>query len=115
MMPSRPTDAELFDSLGLICEIAMFVLLIFAGHGFARGWQGWAIGVFLAVVAIGLWVQWMSPNSIRYIEGPKRFAVQVMIIVTAALYAVAGGLLWWALGFAVISIAVFAAQRNVST
>lgn len=108
----KPQDVDPFDSLALICEIAMVVLLVFAGHGFADGWQGWAIGGFLGAVAISIWVQWMSPTSVRYLEGPIRFPVQVMILVTVALYAAAGGLVWWAIGFAVVSIATFAVQRT---
>lgn len=90
----------------------MVVLLVLAGHGLASGWNGWALGAFLAFVAIGIWAQWMAPMSPRRLENPTRLAVQVMLFVGVALYAAAAGLAWWGIGFAVVSIAVFAALRR---
>lgn len=109
MPPQKPTDVGPLDSLALICETAMVVLLVFAGHGFDDGWRGWAIGGFLAFVALGIWVQWMSPNSARRLENPTRLIVQIMLFLTVALYAAAGGLWLWGIGFAVASIVVFVA------
>lgn len=109
MPPQKPTDVGPLDSLALISEIAMVVLLVFAGHGFTDGWRGWTIGAFLAFVAVGIWVQWMSPNSARRLENPTRLIVQIMLFITVALYAAAGGLVWWGIGFAVVAIAVFVA------
>lgn len=85
----------------------MVVLLVLAGHGFTDGWRGWAIGVFLGFVALGIWAQWMAVNSLRRLDNPTRLVVQVMLFLTVALYAAAGGLWWQGLLFAVISIAVF--------
>lgn len=112
MQPTKPQDIGPLDGLALMCELAMVVLLVFSGHGFTGGWQGWAIGAFLAAVAIGIWVQWMSPNSVRRLENPTRFTVQVMLFLTVALYAAAGGLTWWGIGFAGIAIGTFAALRD---
>ena len=112
MQPVKPQDIGPLDALALMCEIAMVVLLVFSGHGFAGGWHGWAIGAFLAAVAIGIWTQWMAPNSVRRLENPTRFAVQVMLFFTVALYAAAAGLTWWGIGFAAIAISTFAALRD---
>lgn len=109
MPPQKPTDVGPLDALAFFCELAMVILLVFAGHGFVGGWQGWGIGAFLGFVAIGIWVQWMAPNSVRRLENPTRLIVQIMLFITVALYATAGGLVWWGIGFAVISIAVFVA------
>lgn len=109
MVPDKPEDVGPLDAVALVCEIAMVVLLLFAGHGFVDGWQGWAVGAFLAFVAVGIWLQWMAPTSIRRLENPTRLTVQIMLFVTVALYAAAGGLLWYGLAFAVISSAVFIA------
>lgn len=107
MPPQKPTDVGPLDALAFFCEVAMVILLVLAGHGFDDGWRGWAIGGFLAFVALGIWVQWMSPNSSRRLENPTRLIVQIMLFITVALYAAAGGLWLWGAGFAVISIAVF--------
>jgi hypothetical protein len=109
MPPQKPQDVGPLDALAFFCELAMVVLLVLAGHGFADGWRGWAIGVFLASVALGIWAQWMAQNSVRRLENPTRVVVQVMLFVTTALYAAAGGLLWPALAFVVIASAVFIA------
>lgn len=109
MVPQKPEDLGPLDAVAFLCEIAMVVLLVLAGHGFADGWRGWAIGAFLAFVAIGIWVQWMAPTSMRRLEHPTRLTVQIMLFVTVALYAAAGGLLWYGLAFAAISSAVFVA------
>lgn len=98
------------DLLAFVCELAMLVLLVAAGHGLASGWRGWALGVFLAFVAIGIWSQWMAPRSARRLENPRRFAVQIMLFLTVALYAAAGGLTWWGIAFAVVAIASFGSR-----
>jgi hypothetical protein len=107
MPPVKPQDVDPLDAVALVCETAMVVLLVFAGHGMVSGWRGWALGVFLGVVAIGIWVQWMSATSLRRLPNPTRYVVQVMLFLTVALYAAAGGLVWWGLGFAVFAIAFF--------
>lgn len=109
MPPQRPQDLGPLDAVAFFVELAMVVLLVLAGHGFGDGWQGWAAGVFLAMVAIGIWAQWMAPTSVRRLEQPTRLVVQIMLFLTVALYAAAGGLVWWGLGFAVVAIAVFVA------
>ena len=60
-------------------------------------------------MVVGIWVQWMAPTSLRRLEHPTRLIVQIMLFVTVALYAAAGGLLVPGIVFAVISIAVFTA------
>ncbi|MDQ3155780.1 MAG: YrdB family protein [Actinomycetota bacterium] len=112
MPPTKPQDLGPLDALAFLCELAMLVLLVFSGHGFASGWLGWAIGAFLAAVTISIWAQWMAPNSARRLDNPTRFAVQVMLFLTVALYAAAGGLGWWGIGFAIVAIGTFAAQRD---
>lgn len=107
MPPQKPLDVGPLDALALLCEIAMVVVLVLAGHGFVDGWRGWAVGGFLAFVAISIWTQWMSPNSIRRLEDPTRVTVQVMLFVTVALYAAAGGLALWGVALAVIAIPTF--------
>lgn len=107
MSPQKPQDLGPLDAVAFVCEIAMVVILVLAGHGFADGWRGWAVGAFLAMVAVGIWAQWMSPTSPRRLELPTRFVVQVMLFVTVALYAAAGGLVLPGIVFAVIAIAVF--------
>ncbi|KQY59640.1 hypothetical protein ASD11_08820 [Aeromicrobium sp. Root495] len=94
------------EALAFLSVCAMAIVLVLAGHGFADGFLGWGIGVFLAFVAIAIWAQWMAPSSPRYLENPVRVVVQVMIFVVVALYAAAGGL--WVLGvvFAVVASAV---------
>ena len=95
------------DALAFLCELAMLVLLVAAGHGIVDGWKGWALGVFLAFVAAGIWAQWMAPRSRRRLANPTRFAAQVMLFVTVAVYAAAGGLLWWGVGFAIVATGAF--------
>jgi hypothetical protein len=112
MPPTKPEDVGILDALAFVCELAMLVLLVLAGHGLADGWRGWALGAFLAFVAIGIWAQWMAPTSVRRLENPTRFVVQVMLFLTVALYAAAAGLEWWGIGFAVVSIGVFGAIRR---
>lgn len=109
MPPQKPDDIGPLDAVAFLCEVAMVVLLVLAGHGFAGGWRGWAIGAFLAFVAIGIWVQWMAPTSARRLDQPTRLVVQVMLFATVALYATAAGLLWWGVVFAVVSTVVFTA------
>lgn len=109
MPPQKPVDMGPLDAVAFLCEVAMVVLLVLAGHGFVDGWRGWAVGVFLALVAVGIWAQWMAPASLRRLELPTRLVAQVMLFVTTALYAAAGGLLWAGLAFAVVAIAVFVA------
>jgi hypothetical protein len=109
MPPQKPQDLGPLDAIAFLCEVAMVVLLVLAGHGFAGGWRGWAIGVFLAFVAVGIWAQWMSPTSMRRLELPTRLIAQIMLFVTTAFYAVAGGLLWPALVFVVVASGVFVA------
>ena len=98
------------DLIAFVCELVMLVLLVAAGHGMASGWRGWAFGLFLALVAIGIWSQWMAPTSLRRLSNPQRFIVQVMLFIAVALYAAAGGLAWWGVGLAVIAIAAFASR-----
>lgn len=109
MPPQKPEDIGPLDAAALVCEIAMAVLLVFAGHGLAGGWPGWALGAFLAVVAIGLWGVWVAPKSERRLENPTRLMVQIMLFVATAVYAAAGGLVWFGVAFAVIASAVFIA------
>ncbi|MGA8851935.1 MAG: DUF2568 domain-containing protein [Aeromicrobium sp.] len=109
MPPQQPEEMELLDAVAFLCGVAMVVLLLFAGHGFADGWRGWAIGAFLAFVVMGIWVQWMAPTSWRRLDEPTRLIVQIMLFVTVALYAAAGGLMVAGMVFAIISIAVFTA------
>ena len=90
----------------------MFALLVAAGHGMADGWRGWALGAFLAFVAVGIWAQWMAPTSDKRLDNPTRFTVQVMLFLTVGLYAAAGGLLWWGVAFAVVSIIAFGARMR---
>ncbi|TGN33873.1 YrdB family protein [Aeromicrobium chenweiae] len=107
MPPQKPQDLGPLDAVAFLCEIAMVVILVLAGHGFADGWRGWAVGAFLAMVAVGIWAQWMATTSPRRLDLPTRFVVQVMLFVTVALYAAAGGLALVGIAFAVIAIAVF--------
>lgn len=107
MPPQKPEDLGPLDAVAFLCEVAMVILLVLAGHGFAGGWRGWAAGVFLALVAVGIWAQWMAPTSLRRLENPTRLTAQIMLFVTTALYAAAGGL--WVAGviFALVSGGVF--------
>ncbi len=112
MPPQKPEDMGILDALAFVCEVAMVVLLVLAGHGFVDGWRGWAVGAFLAFVAIGIWVQWMAPTSPRQLENPTRLVVQIMLFVTVALYSAAGGLVWAGLLFVAIASAVFIALER---
>lgn len=107
MPPQKPQDLGPLDALAFVCELAMVVILVLAGHGIAEGWRGWALGAFLAFVALGIWAQWMGVASPRRLDLPTRYVVQVMLFLTIALYAAAGGLVLAGIVFAVISIAVF--------
>lgn len=107
MPPQKPVDVGPLDALALFCELAMVVVLVLAGHGFVEGWRGWAVGAFLAFVAISIWAQWMAPSSIRRLENPTRVIVQVMLFLTVALYAAAGGLAMWGIALAVVAIPTF--------
>jgi hypothetical protein len=109
MPPQKPEDVGILDAIAFFVELAMVVLLIFAGHGLAGGWQGWAVGTFLAFVAVGIWAQWMAPTSDKRLVNPTRLVVQIMMFVTVGLYSAAGGLVWWGVGFAAIATAVFGA------
>jgi hypothetical protein len=109
MPPQKPEDLGPLDAVAFVCEIAMVVLLVLAGHGFADGWRGWAVGVFLALVAVGIWAQWMALNSLRRLDQPTRLVAQIMLFVTTAFYAVAGGLVWPGLVFVVVASGVFIA------
>lgn len=108
-MTTQPTVGAR-DVMAFLCELAMVALLVAAGHGMASGWRGWALGVFLAMVAIGIWAQWMAPRSLRRLDNPKRFVAQVMLFATTALYAAAGRLTWWGIAFAVVATTIFAAR-----
>jgi len=108
-MTAQPTVGAR-DLIAFACELAMLVLLVAAGHSMASGWRGWALGVFLAFAAIGIWSQWMAPTSARRLSNPQRFIAQVTLFATTALYAAAGGLEWWGIGFAVLATAAFASR-----
>jgi hypothetical protein len=109
MPPQKPENLGPLDALAFVCELAMVVLLVLAGHGFAEGWRGWALGVFLGLIVLGIWAQWMAPTSLRRLDQPTRLVAQIMLFVATAFYAVAGGLLWPALAFVIIASAVFIA------
>nr|MCW2729132.1 hypothetical protein [Aeromicrobium sp.] len=109
MPPQKPENLGPLDAVAFLCEVAMFVLLVLAGHGFADGWRGWAIGVFLGLVAVGIWAQWMAPTSLRQLDHPTRLVAQIMLFVATALYAAAGGLIWAGLVFVVVASGVFIA------
>lgn len=106
MPPQKPEDLTPLDAIAFVVEIVMAVLLVFAGHGLISGWQGWAAGVFLAFIAVGIWAQWMAPLSTRRLEQPTRVVVQIMLFITVGVYAAAGGLWVWGLVFAVVAIGV---------
>jgi hypothetical protein len=108
-MTTQPTIGAR-DLIAFVCELAMLVLLVAAGHGMVSGWRGWVLGLFLAFIAIGIWSQWMAPTSARRLANPQRFVAQVTLFAATALYAAAGGLTWWGIGFAVIAIAAFASR-----
>jgi hypothetical protein len=112
MPPQKPQDLGPLDAVAFLCEIAMVVLLVLAGHGFVGGWRGWGVGVFLALVAVGIWAQWMAPTSVRRLDQPTRLVAQIMLFVTTGFYAVAGGLLWPGLAFVVIASGVFVAHSR---
>ena len=109
MSSTQPTVGAR-DLLAFVCELVMLVLLVAAGHGMVSGWRGWALGLLLAFVVVGIWSQWMAPNSARRLANPQRFFVQVMLFITTALYASAGGLTTWGIGFAVIATGAFASR-----
>lgn len=108
-MTTQPTIGGR-DLIAFMCELAMLVLLVGAGHGMVEGWRGWALGAFLAFVVVGIWSQWMAPTSARRLANPQRYFVQVMLFITTALYASAGGLTIWGIVFAVIAIAAFGSR-----
>ena len=112
MPPQKPEDLGPLDAVAFVCEIAMVVLLVLAGHGFIDGWRGWAVGVFLALVAVGIWAQWMAPSSVRRLDQPTRLVAQIMLFVTTGFYAVAGGLLWPGVIFVVVACGVFVAMAR---
>lgn len=103
------TDIGILDALAFGCELAMLALLVAAGHGIADGWQGWLLGVGLALVAVGIWAWWAAPTSRHRLENPARFVVQASLFVAVSVTAAVGGLMWWGVAFAVVSIGVFAA------
>ena len=114
MPPDQPSLADI-DPLGVLafaCEMAMVALLVAAGHAMAGGWKGWVFGILLAGVAIMIWSQWMAPMSMRRLDDPARLITQIALFLTTALYAAAGGLLWWGVAFAIVSIGVFALRRD---
>lgn len=113
MPPQEPLDIGPLDAVAFLCEVAMVVVLVLAGHGFADGWRGWAIGGFLAFVSVGIWAQWMAPTSIRRLENPTRVAVQVMLFLTVALYAAAGGIAVAGVVLAVVAIPTFVALARI--
>ncbi len=115
MPPQKPTDVGPLDAVALFCEIAMVVVLVLAGHGFIDGWRGWAAGAFLAFVAVGIWAQWMAPNSIRRLDNPTRVTVQVMLFLTVGLYAAAGGLALWGAALATVAIPTFIALAKIDS
>lgn len=108
-MTTQPT-VGVRDLIAFVCELAMIALLVAAGHGMVSGWRGWALGIFLALVAIAFWSQRMAPTSARRLPNPQRFIAQVMLFATTALYAAAGGLAWWGIGFAIVATAAFASR-----
>lgn len=109
MPPQKPENLGPLDAVAFLCELAMVVLLVLAGHGFLGGWRGWALGVFLGLVVLGIWAQWMAPSSLRRLDHPNRLVAQIMLFVATAFYAAAGGLLWAGLVFAVVASGVFIA------
>lgn len=113
MPPHKPTPTlGPLDALALASEVAMVALLVAAGHGLAGGWKGWVFGILLAGVALMIWSQWMAPMSMRRLDDPARLVIQIALFLATAMYAAAGGLLWWGLAFAVVSITVFAVHRD---
>ncbi|EFQ83092.1 hypothetical protein HMPREF0063_12301 [Aeromicrobium marinum DSM 15272] len=96
------------DGAALVCEAAMFALLVAVGTQLAGGWRGWALGIFLGLFAVALFVQWSSEASARRLDQPARFGVQSLMFLTVGVYAAAAGLLVWGVLWAAVSISVFA-------
>ena len=103
------TEVGILDALAFGCELAMLALLVAAGRGIADGWQGWLLGVALALVAVGIWGWWMAPTSRHRLDNPARFVVQAILFVSVAVTAAIGGLMWWGVAFALLSTGLFAA------
>lgn len=107
----EPTALETVVALlALVAELALVVVAFVAGHAVRGGALGWVLGVVLAVVIVGVWSTFMSPNAARRLPVPGRVGVAV------ALFALVGGL--WALDrpvagltFAVVGAAVMAVAQ----
>lgn len=107
-----PVDVNFDKVLSSGCRFTMVVLLLAAGHGMIDGWQGWAFGAILAGFVVMIWSQWIAAGAAKRLPNPARLAAQIVMFVTTALYAAAGGLLWWGIAFAVIAVAATLAQSD---
>lgn len=112
---AQPLNIRFDEVLSSGCKFAMIVLLLAAGHGLLGGWQGWVFGAILSGFVIMIWSQWIASTSAKRLPNPARLATQIVMFVTAALYAAAGGLTWWGIAFVVIAIAATFAQSDATS
>ena len=81
-----------------------------AGHGLVERLAGLGVGRLPGVRRGRYLVAVDGPDVARRLENPRRFVVEVMLFLTVALYAAAGGLTWWGIAFAVVAIAAFGSR-----
>jgi hypothetical protein len=112
-MTSRDTErVRLIDVAALVCEVAMFIVLLAAVNLLIDGYQAWLVVFGVAVVVVAAWARWIAPNAGHRLSDPPLFVAQAgLFVAVGALMAVAGRP-WVGLTFAALTTGVFALTRS---
>ena len=103
------------DLLAFGCELAMLVLLAFAGWGLGNGGlMGIALAVLYPALVIVIWSFWVAPKAARRLADPWRLLVQVALFGATGVALGLADHLVLAIVFPVIASLTFVATRFIA-
>jgi hypothetical protein len=85
-------------------ELALLALLAIAGARIGGGTVASTLrAIFLPLAATVIWGRWLAPRARGRLGHPQRLAVKLALVAIASVLLALSGLLWWGVGFFVIS------------